>query len=109
MDEDDVDEGDRFSRARLQNLQPVGGSTQKSYSSIPSNGCSFLCLTCWLRGTVLHSCWVLAIYSHCILFSLEQSRVVDLTVAEHHPDLILEPNVLSFEFSQLSSRRVNNV
>ena len=35
----------------------------------------------------------------CILFSFEQSRVVDLTVAEHHPDSILESNVLSFEFS----------
>ena len=42
----------------------------------------------------------------CILFSLEQSRVVDLTVAEHHPDSILESNVLSFEFSQLLSRRM---
>ena len=34
----------------------------------------------------------------CILFSLEQSRVVDFTV-EHHPGSILESNVLSFEFS----------
>ena len=44
----------------------------------------------------------------CILFSLEQSRVDDLTVAEHHPDSILEPNVLSFELSQLLSRRMND-
>ena len=44
----------------------------------------------------------------CILFSLEQSRVIDLTVAEHHPDSILETNVLSFEFSQLLSRRTND-
>ena len=44
----------------------------------------------------------------CILFSLDQSRVVDLTVAEHHPDSILESNVLDFEFSQLLLRRVND-
>ena len=44
----------------------------------------------------------------CILFSLEQSQVVDLTVAEHHPDSILESNVLNFEFSQLLSRRMND-
>ena len=37
----------------------------------------------------------------CILFSIEQSRVVDLTVAEVHPDLISESNVLSDEFAQL--------
>ena len=39
----------------------------------------------------------------CILFSLEQSRVVDLTVAEDHPDSISESNVLSDEFAQLLS------
>ena len=33
----------------------------------------------------------------CILFSLEQSRVVDLTVAEDHPHSISESNVLSDE------------
>ena len=44
----------------------------------------------------------------CILFSFEQSRVVDLTVAEHHPDSILESNVLSFEFSQLLLRRMSD-
>ena len=37
----------------------------------------------------------------CILFPLEQSRVVDLPVAEHHPDSILEPYVLNVELSQL--------
>ena len=37
----------------------------------------------------------------CILSALEQSRVLDLTVAEDHPDSILEPNVLSDEFAQL--------
>ena len=37
----------------------------------------------------------------CILFSLEQSRVVDFTVAEHHPDSILESNVQNFEFSRI--------
>ena len=42
----------------------------------------------------------------CILFSLEKKRVFDLTVAEHHPDSILESNVLSFEFSQLLLRRM---
>ena len=26
-----------------------------------------LCLTCWLRGMVLYSCWVLAVYSSCDL------------------------------------------
>ena len=40
----------------------------------------------------------------CILFSLEQSRIVDLTVAEDHPDSILESNVLSDEFAQLLSQ-----
>ena len=44
----------------------------------------------------------------CILFSLERSRVVDFTDAEHRPDLILESNVLSFEFSPLLLRRVND-
>ena len=44
----------------------------------------------------------------CILFLLEQSRVVDLTVAEHHPDLVLESNVQNFEFSQLLLRRMND-
>ena len=44
----------------------------------------------------------------CILFLLEQSRVVNLTVAEHHPDVILESNVLNFEFSQLLLRRMND-
>ena len=44
----------------------------------------------------------------CSFFSLEQSRVVDLTVAEHHPDSILESNVLSFELSQLFLRRMND-
>ena len=44
----------------------------------------------------------------CILFSLERSRVVDLMVAEHHPDLILKSNVLNFEFSQLLLRRMND-
>ena len=44
----------------------------------------------------------------CILFSLEQSRVVDFTVAEHHPDSILESNVQNFEFSQLLLRRMND-
>ena len=42
----------------------------------------------------------------CIVSSLEQSRVVDLTVAEDHPDSILESNVLSVEFSRLLSRRI---
>ena len=42
----------------------------------------------------------------CILFSLEQSRVVDLTVADNHPDSILECNVLSDEFAQLLSQRI---
>ena len=46
--------------------------------------------------------------SSCILFALEQSRVVDLTVAEHHPESILESNVQSFEFSQLLLRRMND-
>ena len=40
----------------------------------------------------------------CILFSLEQSRIVDLTAAEDHPDSISESNVLSDEFAQLSSQ-----
>ena len=40
----------------------------------------------------------------CILFSLEQTRVVDVTFAEDHPDSISESNVLSFEFSQLLSQ-----
>ena len=44
----------------------------------------------------------------CTLFSLEHSRVVDLTVAEHHPGSILESNVLNFEFSQLLLRRMND-
>ena len=44
----------------------------------------------------------------CTLFSLERSRVVDFTYAEHRPDLILESNVLSFEFSPLLLRRVND-
>ena len=44
----------------------------------------------------------------CSFFSLEQSRVVDLTVAEHHPDSISESNVLSFELSQLLLRRMND-
>ena len=35
----------------------------------------------------------------CILFSLEQSRVVDLRIAEHHPDSILKSNDQNFEFS----------
>ena len=43
-----------------------------------------------------------------ILFSLEQSRVVDLTVAEHHPDSILESNVLNLELSQLLLRRMQD-
>ena len=41
-------------------------------------------------------------------FSLEQSRVVDLTVAEHHPDSISESNVLNFEFSRLLSQRIHD-
>ena len=41
---------------------------------------------------------------YCILFSLEQSRVVESTVAEDHPDSIWESNVLSDEFSQLLSQ-----
>ena len=61
---------------------------------------------------VLYSCWDLCHFIRrvisCILFSLEQSWVVDLTVAEHHPDLILEPNVLNFEFSQLLLRRISD-
>ena len=44
----------------------------------------------------------------CILFSLEQSRVVDLTVAEDPPDSILESSVPGVDFSQLSSRRMND-
>ena len=44
----------------------------------------------------------------CILFSLEQSRVVDFTVAEHHPDSILESNVQNFEFSRILLRRMND-
>ena len=44
----------------------------------------------------------------CILFSLEQSRVVDFMVAENHPDSMSESNVLSFEFSQLLLRRMND-
>ena len=51
--------------ALLINLQLVQRSTAKSSSSIPSNACSFLCLTCWLRGTILYSCWVLAMSSSC--------------------------------------------
>ena len=58
------------------------------------------------------SCWVFAKNSSCnllhSLFSLEQSRVVDLTVAEDHPDSILESNVLSFEVSQLLLRRMSD-
>ena len=42
----------------------------------------------------------------CILYSLEQSRVVDFTVAEDHPDSILESNVLGDEFAQLLSQRI---
>ena len=45
----------------------------------------------------------------CILFSREQTRVVVLTVAEHHPDSILESNVLNFDFSQLLFRRMNDL
>ena len=44
----------------------------------------------------------------CILCSLGQSRVVDLMVAEHHPDSILGSNVLKFEVSQLLLRRLND-
>ena len=44
----------------------------------------------------------------CILFSLEQSRVVDLTVAEDHPDSISESNVLSDEFAQLLSQCIHD-
>ena len=44
----------------------------------------------------------------CILFLLEQNRVVDLTVAEDHPDSILESNVLSVDFTQLLSRRMSD-
>ena len=40
----------------------------------------------------------------CILFALEQSRVVDLSVAGDHPDSISESNVLSDEFAQLLSQ-----
>ena len=40
----------------------------------------------------------------CILFSFERSRVVELTVAEDHPDSISESNVLSDEFAQLLSQ-----
>ena len=42
----------------------------------------------------------------CIIFSLVQIRVIDLSVSEHHPDSILESIVLSFEFSQLLLRRI---
>ena len=44
----------------------------------------------------------------CILFSLEQRRVVALTAAEDHPDSISESNVLSDEFAQLSSQCKND-
>ena len=44
----------------------------------------------------------------CHMFVVWQSRVVDSTVAEHHPDSILESNVLNFDFSQPLLRRMND-
>ena len=106
VDEDDGDEGDKFPCAVFfLNIQSVRESTAQSYSSIPSNARSFFCLTCWLRRMVLYSCWSLPYIRHvisCILFSLEQSRIVHKRLPRHHPDSIFQTNVPNFEFSQLS-------
>ena len=54
-----------FTETLTKNLQPVLGSTAQSYSAMPSNGCPFRCLTCWLRRMVLYSSWVLSRCSSC--------------------------------------------
>ena len=99
MDEDDGDEGDKFPRAGLKNLHPVRGST------------AFFALLAgfeeWFKipdGSLPYIRRVLS----CIIFSLEQSRVVDLTAAENHPGSISESNVLSDEFANLWSQCIHD-
>ena len=43
----------RSPRDSLEDLQPVRGSTAQFFSSIHTDACTFRCLTCCLRGTVL--------------------------------------------------------
>ena len=87
VNEDDGDERDKFPCASLQNLLLVGF---EGWFCIPAGSSPYI------RRAI-----------SCNLFSLEQSRFVDLTVAEHHPDSTLESNVLNFEFCQLLLRRMN--
>ena len=48
--------------------------------SIPTNGCPFRCLICWLRGMVPYSSLGPCQAIVCIPFPLEQSQVVDWVV-----------------------------
>ena len=59
----------------------------------------------WFYITAGSLPYIRHIICFCIL-SLEQGRVVDLSVAEDHPDSILESIVLSVDFFQLLSRRI---
>ena len=67
-----------------------------SYLLVSRNDSTFL----------LGPCHMFVMQSLAFSFRMSKTRSSILTVAEDHPDSILESNVLSDEFSQLLSRRI---
>ena len=107
VDDDDGDEGDRFPRAGLRTSSAFEERLRSRNLQVLRTVILFFVLLAgfeeWFYIPAGSLPYIRRVIS-CILFPLKQSRVVDLTAAEDHPDSILDFNVLSDEFAQLLSQ-----